>query len=73
MLTTFPPSLSAKARRSLQKLGVTVLTGRTVVGIDGEGVTIEDGAREHRANPEPHGHLGGGSHRLRPRLEAGAS
>jgi NADH:quinone reductase (non-electrogenic) len=41
VLTTFPPSLSAKAARSLQKLGVTVLTGRTVVGIDGESVTIE--------------------------------
>jgi NADH:quinone reductase (non-electrogenic) len=41
VLTTFPPSLSAKAARSLEKLGVTVLTGRTVVGIDGESVTIE--------------------------------
>lgn len=47
VLTSFPPSLSAKARRSLEKLGVTVLTGRAVVDIDGEGVTIEDGAREH--------------------------
>jgi NADH dehydrogenase len=46
VLTTFPPSLSARARRSLEKLGVTVLTSRTVVGVDGEGVTIEDGARE---------------------------
>jgi NADH dehydrogenase len=44
VLTTFPPSLSAKAERSLQRLGVTVLTGRTVVGIDGESVTIEDGS-----------------------------
>ncbi|MFL5911015.1 MAG: NAD(P)/FAD-dependent oxidoreductase [Gaiellaceae bacterium] len=42
VLTTFPPSLSAKAKRSLEKLGVTVLTGRTVTGIDPEGVTIDD-------------------------------
>ena len=40
VLTTFPPSLSAKAARSLERIGVTVLTGRAVVGIDDEGVTI---------------------------------
>jgi NADH dehydrogenase len=44
VLTTFPVSLSAKAARSLQKLGVTVLTGRTVTGLDGAGVTIDDGS-----------------------------
>jgi NADH dehydrogenase len=43
VLTSFPPSLSAKAERSLQRLGVTVLTGRTVVGIDADGVMLEDG------------------------------
>ena len=43
VLTTFPPSLSVKAERSLQKLGVTVVTGRTVTGVDGESVTIADG------------------------------
>jgi NADH dehydrogenase len=49
VLTTFPPSLSGKAARSLEKLGVTVLTSRTVVGIDGESVTIEDASGEaHR-------------------------
>jgi NADH dehydrogenase len=42
VLTTFPASLSAKAARSLEKLGVTVLTGRTVVGIDDASVTIAD-------------------------------
>src|SRR5207302_5788252 len=42
VLTTFPPSLSAKAQRSLEKLGVTVLTGRAVTGIDPESVTIDD-------------------------------
>jgi len=44
LLTSFPPSLSAKASRSLLKLGVTPLVGRTVVGVDGEGVTIDDGS-----------------------------
>jgi NADH dehydrogenase len=43
VLTSFPPSLSSKAERSLQRLGVTVLTGRTVVGIDDDGVTLADG------------------------------
>jgi NADH dehydrogenase len=43
VLTTFPPSLSAKAERSLRGLGVTVLTGRTVVGIDDGGVMLADG------------------------------
>jgi NADH dehydrogenase len=42
VLTSFPPSLSAKAERSLQRLGVTVLTGRTVTGIDAAGVTLDD-------------------------------
>jgi NADH:ubiquinone reductase (H+-translocating) len=44
VLSGFPPSLSAKAERSLEKLGVTVLTGRMVVDIDGEGVAIDDGS-----------------------------
>ncbi len=44
VLTTFPPSLSVKAERSLQKLGVTVLTGRTVVGVDANGVSVTDSA-----------------------------
>jgi len=43
VLTSFPPSLSVKAERSLRRLGVTVLTGRTVVGIDDDGVTLADG------------------------------
>ncbi|HEV2901835.1 MAG TPA: NAD(P)/FAD-dependent oxidoreductase [Gaiellaceae bacterium] len=41
VLTSFPPSLSAKAERSLWRLGVTVLTGRTVIGIEAGGVTLE--------------------------------
>ena len=42
VLTTFPPSLSAKAQRSLEKLGVTVLTGRAVTGIDPVSVTVDE-------------------------------
>ena len=42
VLTTFPPSLSAKAAHSLGRLGVTVLTGRRVTGIDGESVLIDE-------------------------------
>jgi NADH dehydrogenase len=45
VLTTFSPSLSVKAARSLEKLGVTVLTGRMVTGVDAEGVTVEGGDR----------------------------
>jgi NADH:ubiquinone reductase (H+-translocating) len=51
VLTTFPPSLSVKAARSLEKLGVTVLTQRTVVGVDGKGVTIEHGGGEPERIP----------------------
>jgi NADH dehydrogenase len=43
VLTSFPPSLSAKAARSLERLGVTPLLGRAVVGVDGEGVTVDEG------------------------------
>jgi NADH:ubiquinone reductase (H+-translocating) len=42
VLTSFPPSLSAKAARSLEKLGVTVLTGRSVTGIDRDSVTVDE-------------------------------
>jgi NADH dehydrogenase len=40
VLTTFPPSLSRRAARSLASLGVTVLVERTVVAIDEETVTV---------------------------------
>jgi NADH dehydrogenase len=43
VLTSFPPSLSAKAARSLERIGVTPVLGRTVVGVDGEGVTVDAG------------------------------
>jgi NADH:ubiquinone reductase (H+-translocating) len=48
VLTTFPPSLSRKAARSLASLGVTLLLERTVVDLDGEAVTVAapDGSTE---------------------------
>src|SRR5918992_618539 len=41
VLPGFPPALSAKAAAQLEGLGVTPLTGRAVIGIDAEGVTVE--------------------------------
>jgi NADH dehydrogenase len=48
VLTGFPPSLSAKAERSLRRLGVTPVLDSTVVDVDETGVTIEraDGATQ---------------------------
>ncbi len=43
VLTSFPPSLSAKAARSLHRLGVTTLFGSTVVEIDERSVTVQHG------------------------------
>jgi NADH dehydrogenase len=42
VLTAFPESLSAKARESLQELGVDVSLRRTVVDIDSRGVALQD-------------------------------
>jgi NADH dehydrogenase len=44
VLTGFPPSLSAKAERSLRRLGVTPMLSRTVVGVDEDGVSVQDSA-----------------------------
>jgi NADH:ubiquinone reductase (H+-translocating) len=51
VLATFPPSLSRRARRSLERLGVTVMLDQTVVDIDARSVTIEhvEGGREQIA------------------------
>src|SRR4051794_19373605 len=48
VLATFPSSLSTKAERALERLGITPLLGRTVVGIDHERVTLQPtaGSRE---------------------------
>ena len=40
LLPAFPQSLSAKAHRSLEQLGVTPLIDHTVVGVDDTGVSI---------------------------------
>jgi NADH dehydrogenase len=40
VLTSFPPSLSKRAARSLERLGVTPLVSRTVVGVEHGEVTI---------------------------------
>ncbi|MET0818066.1 MAG: NAD(P)/FAD-dependent oxidoreductase [Solirubrobacteraceae bacterium] len=49
VLTGFPPSLSAKAERSLRRLGVSPVLGAAVVDVDETGVTVEhaDGAQHH--------------------------
>jgi NADH dehydrogenase len=48
VLTSFPDSLSHRAERSLERLGVTPLLQRTVVGMDDHTVTVQapDGAME---------------------------
>lgn len=49
LLTSFAPSLSDKAARSLRKLGVTPRLGSTVVGVDEDGVTVQsDSGRAER-------------------------
>jgi NADH dehydrogenase len=40
VLTSFPPSLSRRAARALERLGVTPMVGHTVVGLDEHGVDI---------------------------------
>jgi len=42
VLTSFPPSLSQKATRALERLGVTVLAGHTVVDVADGSVAIRD-------------------------------
>ena len=51
LLTSFPKSLSAKARRSLERLGVTPMLNSTVVDIDRESVTIEDTGGQRQRIP----------------------
>ena len=48
VLPTFPPSLSAKAQRQLERLGVIVRTGRAVTGVDERGVWIGEERIEAR-------------------------
>jgi NADH dehydrogenase len=51
VLTSFPASLSEKAERSLERLGVTPLLGHKVVAVDGEGVTVESVAGDRERIP----------------------
>jgi NADH dehydrogenase len=48
VLPTYPPDLSERARRQLERLGVTVWLGRRVTGIDAEGVSMGDPAGSDR-------------------------
>jgi NADH:ubiquinone reductase (H+-translocating) len=48
VLQEFPPSLSARAERSLASLGVTTLTRHAVVDIDATSVTLDYGDGERR-------------------------
>ena len=40
VLSSFPPSLSERARRSLERIGVTTTLSRTVIDVDARGVTV---------------------------------
>jgi NADH dehydrogenase len=51
VLTTFPPRLSARAAQALERLGVKLYLGRTLVGIDAESVTIESAGGESERLP----------------------
>ena len=45
VLPPYPEGLSESARRQLEELGVEVITGALVEGIDDDGVTLSDGVR----------------------------
>ncbi|MFO7300626.1 MAG: NAD(P)/FAD-dependent oxidoreductase [Actinomycetes bacterium] len=45
VLPPFPEDLSESARRQLEGMGVEVLTGTVVAGVDSGGVTLADGTR----------------------------
>ena len=66
----FRASLSRKAARALEQLGVTPLAGHTVVDVDAESVAIRTPDGERRARRRAHRDLGGGRHGLRARGEA---
>src|SRR3954452_19034498 len=51
VLTSFPPSLSRRAARSLEHLGVTPMLEHTVVDIDDHSVTIEAAEHGHERIP----------------------
>src|SRR5947209_12309364 len=51
VLASFPPSLSERARRSLERIGVRTMLSRTVIDVDARGVTVRapDGETERVA------------------------
>ena len=55
ILPTFPASLSAKAQRQLERLGVEVLTGSPVGAIDARGFTLSPAIPAHAPSAEPAG------------------
>ncbi len=42
LLTSFPPKLSAKAKRSLERLGVTPMLNTTVTNVEADAVTVDE-------------------------------
>jgi NADH dehydrogenase len=48
VLPPYPPSLSAKAKEQLERLGVTVRLGTAVARVDDDGVVVRVGTREER-------------------------
>lgn len=48
LLMTYPPSLSEKARRSLERLGVTVMTGTFVTSVADNSVAVNQGDTDNR-------------------------
>ena len=62
VLTSFPPSLSRKAARSLEQLGVTPLLERTVVEVRGDKLVIRRGPAD--ATGRRPAHLAGPGRRL---------
>ncbi len=42
VLPPYPPALSEKARRQLERLGVTVFLEKRITGVDAEGVSMDD-------------------------------
>lgn len=48
VLPPYPPSLSAKAKQQLERLGVTVRLGTAVARVDDDGVVVRIGEREER-------------------------
>ena len=67
---SFPPCSPRRRSARSTELGVTVLTGRSVVGIDATGSPSTDSASTPERIPTPHRDLGRGSDCIGPRDEA---